>query len=234
MGTEPNASGGEPPKTLEDVQAELARANQQLEETRGKVKKYSDEAAAARVARKEEYETKIAELQAKLDGKSSDGTPTPKPDDAEAARLRAKIADLEKKDAERDKREAEREQKSRDASQRAIVTELVAHHKLENPEDAIELLMRRTKLADDGTLTRTAKDKDTDKPVNIAVTKENFEESGLLGKTFWPAKGMPGSGANAPRALGGSGSDVIAKGLGSQAEFNKNFPAIKEAMRGRT
>ncbi len=226
---EANAGAGEPPKTLEDVQAELARTQKELETAREKAQKFSGEAAAARIARKEEYESKIATLEAKL-AEVEKRTPTAD-NSTEAAQLRAKIADLEKRDQEREKREAEREAKTLESTQRAIVTELVAHHKIENPEDAVELLMRRTKLAKDGTLTRSAKDKDTGALVDIAVTRDNFEESGLLGKTFWPAKGVPGGGGGQPSPIGGPGGDVLTRSLGSQKEFNKNYPEILANMR---
>lgn len=108
MVEENKAAGGEPPKA-EDVQAALGRVKElegELETARGKAKKFSDEAAAARVARKEEYENKIAELEQRLAGKSKegDGSPTSKPNDAEAAQLRSELATLKKKDEERDKR----------------------------------------------------------------------------------------------------------------------------------
>lgn len=224
---------GETP-TLEALQAELAGAREDLEKSKGKIKKLSDEAAAARVARKDEYEATIAGLKEQIESIKAGG-PTSKADDAEIAKLRGEISDLRKKDETREAESREAKERARTRAHKAKVAELVAKKKLLEPDDAMELLLRRTKLADDEeTLLFSSKDKETNQDVELALTEQLFSpETGLLGKSFWPAQGSGGSGGKPTGSATGGETIDEQRALNDPAYFQKHEKELIARRRAR-
>ncbi len=175
---------GEPDPTPEQIKQQA------------KDKKLADEAARLRIKLREseklnaERDERIAELQAKVDS----GTAPDAQSKSEVATLKRELDQLRVENKSRAEREKALEEKSRRKTVQSTLATIATEAKLIEPISAMEILERRTKVADDDKVVFTVKDSDTGAEIDVDANVENLKKYGLVPKIFYPPQGVSGSG----------------------------------------
>ena len=209
----------------------------QIEQLRTELAKRTEEAKrhakrAERITALESEVKKLNELIAAQEKESSETPdPTPGKPDAETARLNRELKELRSKFEEGQRALSEADEKRRKSIQEAAIESLMSSAGVLARKSAKRVLIGETKLADDErTLMYPSKD-ETGETIWIELTVENLYKAGLLEDEHFPAKGTPGSGGKPPKPFAGTGGDVVARGLMSQKEFDKNYHTIVQSLK---